>query len=1233
MTQPRTLEDMFEQARLMENDVDRDLFIKAVCDGDASREQQLRQLLMSAQRPSPLDGTLTEVALARSYLTGELTTIQIGQWRLLRVLGSGGMGVVYLAEQREPVYRQAALKMIQLGCQSRQAIWRFEQEQQTLSRLDHPNIARLIEASMLPSGTSWLVMEYVRGQDLLSFCEQFGMTVEQRLHLFLQCCSAIRHAHQQAVIHRDLKPSNIMVSGDQNEAMVKVIDFGVAKVLSQTESLAGRLSPSEGTQSGVMPGTLKYMSPEQARNGDIPVDTRTDVYSLGAVLYVLLTGHEAYGGSGTAGAVEQLELLERIIRDEPVTMSRRVLQEAHGAEASRRELASRLARQLRGDLDAIVQKAMAKELSRRYQSVAQFADDIQRYLNRVPIDARPHSLGYQISRKLVRNKGVCIAVLSVFISLLTGLLIAVNQRNRAESSELSLRSRNYAADLLLASLLQQQGDSTQAIAALERQIPTNNNVDPRGLDWQLLRALSVTDVKLLHREPRSLYFVCPLPGEREIAVCGQDADIVLLDAETGEVRTRIPSGQGEVNGLAVSPNGKLLASAGDDGTIAIWDISTGQEVGKRGKVHQRQCWQVGWSPDGKTLITCGNEMGVQLRSFPELKSLGTVPTLTDLECLSVSHKGLIAIGGEAGTLTVVPVPNMQIGSATQLELQNGFAPSGHFFNTSAVCFSADGSYLAVLSQSSKVQVFDTSEGVLREVMQWEVADRALSVAFSANGQLLAVGLRNGGIEVVNVRSPQSALKLTLFQKPAGGGPLRSVSGGFQDLVESSEPLSTDGTFPGDTRQIVLQMKTADAAGGYAENYRFSRVNPQSSTSGADYFVPEGVSVSGRTVTLMLPREILQAEQQTGGQRNWQAHRDEVISVCFSQDDQSLISVSRDGTICRSRFASWQPISLVRRNVHGVVLPIGDRTAITRHGGEGTNVPPGSYATGLVRPVDQVIRPDDAGWPLKNQFARHFQLTRDRRSLVVICEDERQINSAVHVYDIDRQVLRPVFETPPGDRITALTRDGSRSLLVYEVQRVTAADPGTKQAELYVHDLQANRVLNRAPLNTNGLAEILTSPDQKWCVVDGRPELAVYSVPSLTHKVLPTPRSTRNSLIILPDNQTLIVAFADRMLRRYDLGTGELVQEIPVIGREIEGLAITADGKTLLGCSSDGTLQAWQTNPFLQSMILQLPVSKLRNLSLDPSGNAIWLRDQYDQLFLLDARLDARFLLPSSGAPY
>lgn len=1232
MTQPRTLEDLFEQARLMENDVDRDLFIQAACEGDASREQQLRQLLMSAQRPSPLDETLTEVALAQSYLTGELTTIQIGRWRLLRVLGSGGMGVVYLAEQQEPVYRQAALKMIQLGCQSRQAIWRFEQEQQTLSRLDHPNIARLIEASMLPSGTSWLVMEYVSGQDLLSFCEQFGMTVEQRLYLFLQCCSAIRHAHQRAIIHRDLKPSNIMVSGDQNEPMVKVIDFGVAKVLSQSESLAGRLSPSEGTQSGVMPGTLKYMSPEQARNGEIPVDTRTDVYSLGAVLYVLLTGHEAYGGSGAGGAVEQLELLQRIISDEPVIMSRRVLQETHGAESSRRELASRLARQLRGDLDAIVQKAMAKELTRRYQSVAQLADDIQRYLNRVPIDARPHSLGYQISRKLVRNKGVFIAVLSVFISLLTGLLIAVNQRNRAESSELSLRSRNYAADLLLASLLLQQGDSTQAIAALERQIPADGAPDPRDLDWQLLRAQTVNEVKLLHREPRSLYFVCPLPDRRELAVCGRDADILLLDTETGKVRLRIVSGQGEVNGLAVSPDGKLLASAGDDGTIAIWDISTGQEVGKRGKVHQRQCWQVGWSPDGKTLITCGNEKGVQLRSFPELKSLGTVPTLTDLECLSVSHKGLIAIGGEAGTLTVVPVPNMQIGSATQLELQNGFAPSGHFFNTTAVCFSPDGSYLAVLSQSSKVQVFDTSEGVLREVMQWEVADRALSVAFSANGQLLAVGLRNGGIEVVNIRSPQSDLKLTMFQEPAGGGPLQAVSGGVQDLVDSSEPQSTDGTFPADTRQIVLQMKTSEAATVYAEAYRFSHVDPQSSPAGADFFSPDGVSVSGRTVTLTLPREILLAEQQIGKKRNWQAHRSEVRSVCFADEDQCLISVGGDGTICSSRIASWQPLVLVRRSVHDV-LPVGDRTAITRHGGEGTNVPPGMFATGLIRPVEQAIRPDDGGWPLKSHVARHFQLTRDRRALLVIRDHDLQVNSSVQLYDLDRKDLQPVFETPPGDRITTVEREGSRSLLLYEVRRVAATDPGKKQAELCVHDLQANRVLNRTPLNGNGVAEILTSSDQKWCVVDGRPELSVYSMPSLTHKVLPTPRSTRNSLIILPDNQTLIVAFADRMLRRYDLGTGELVEEIPVIGREIEGLAITRDGSTLLGCSSDGTLQAWQTNPFLQSMILQLPVSKLRSLRLDPSGKAIWLRDQFNQLFLLDARLDDRFLLPSSGAPY
>ena len=1232
MTERRTLESLFEDAQLLTDPSERRRWLQTACDGDADLEQRVWKLLESAERSSILDRNLTEVSLAQSYLTGAPIDATIGVWKLIRVLGHGGMGSVYLAEQSEPVRRRAALKMIQLGRENPESVWRFEQEQRALSKLDHPNIARLIDASILETGTSWLVMEYVDGQNLLSFCTRFGLSLDRKLQLFLQCCSAMQHAHQRTIIHRDLKPSNILVSGSESEAVVKVIDFGVAKILEQTQSLAGGPRLKEGTQSGFMPGTLKYMSPEQARNGEVPVDTRTDVYSLGAVLYVLLTGYEAHGNDTATNASAQIDLVKRIIEDEPLSMSRRILVETARSDSRDREVAVKNSRRLKGDLDAIVQKAMAKELHRRYQSVAELSEDIERHLSNLPIQARPHSLGYQISRRLLRNKGICLTVFSIFVSLVTGLLIAISQRNLAESSELSLRSRNYASDLMLASLLIQEGDSSQATAALERQIPATGESDTRSFDWQMLRSQTVSDVRLLHREKDTLYFICPIPRTNEIAICGRGGDIVLLDSESGRVRARIVSGQGEVNGLALSPDGQLLASAGDDGTIAIWDIESGNEFCARVKVHQRQSWQVGWSPDGKILVSCGNEKGLQLRSFPELRSLGTIPTLTDLECLSISSEGLIAAGGEAGALKVVPMPGAETENSKSLETQTGLAPAGHFFNTAAVCFSPDGRFLAVLSQASRIQVLEVAGSTFREVVRLDVVDRVLSVAFSASGEFLAVGMRNGTIEVFNTGQLQTGLQLSFLNRSKAAGQPRNAAAEFQERVESSVPESVDGNFPSGVETIQLRMKSDAFASPNGEDYRFSQLATQRSPETLGYFEPEEVSVSGRTVTLTLPRDVVFAEQNVRAKRIWQAHSSEVRSLCFAADDQSIHSTGGDGTVCLSQISNLQPIVLVKRNVHGME-PLRDDTVLAKFGSSGTNGLPNILTADLIRYGNDSIRSGDMDWPLTGVVARIFMVTADRRNLFVVVENASRRNSMVQSFNVENQKLSPLFETLPGDTVTGLAREGRSDLLVYEVQSTDEADPGKKRSALCIHDLQANRLLKRSPISANGVSDLLISPDHNWCVIDGRPELSVFSLPDLNSKVLVTPRATRNSMMILPDCRTLIVAFADRMLRLYDLTTGQMLQEVPVIGREIEGLALSQDGRTVVGCSIDGTLQCWSTKPFLQTLLLQLPISKLRYLKLDLTGDAIWLQDQYGQLYRMETRLDERFQRPSQGPHY
>ena len=367
--------------------------------------------------------------------TGPASTVVIGPYHLLERIGQGGMGEVWLAEQKHPVRRRVALKLIKAGMNTREIVTRFESERQALALMDHPAIAKVFDAGSTPQGMPYVVMEYVAGVPITEYCDKHRLAMNERLELFVQVCSGVQHAHQKAIIHRDLKPSNILVTQVDGKPVPKIIDFGVAKAISQRLT-----AETMFTHAGALIGTPEYMSPEQANSGSEDIDTRSDVYSLGVVLYELLVGALPLDLTEIRDQAF-FELLRRIREEDaprPSTKLRTSSQHSSVAARNRGTEPAELDEQLKGDLDSIALKALEKERSRRYSSPSDLAGDIERYLHNEPVLAVPPSLAYR-SGKFVRRHRlavaasaiVALAVFGLIASLVIGSARVARERDRA----------------------------------------------------------------------------------------------------------------------------------------------------------------------------------------------------------------------------------------------------------------------------------------------------------------------------------------------------------------------------------------------------------------------------------------------------------------------------------------------------------------------------------------------------------------------------------------------------------------------------------------------------------------------------------------------------------------------------------------------------------------------------------------------------------------------------------
>ena len=465
-------------------------YLEKACGADGDLRRRLDDLLGAAERVGDFmqQPAVPEPAVAFRPPPTEKAGDMIGRYKLLEQIGEGGCGVVYMAEQQEPVRRRVALKVIKLGMDTKQVIARFEAERQALALMDHPNIARVLDAGATETGRPYFVMELVRGIKITEYCDQENLSTEQRLDLFIRVCQAVQHAHQKGIIHRDLKPSNILVADHDGVAVPKVIDFGVAKATTDQRLTDKTLF----TAFEQFIGTPAYMSPEQARLSGLDIDTRTDIYSLGVLLYELLTGKTPLDQKELLAS--GLDEMRRTIREkEPVRPSTRLSTMLEGELTTtakhRRTEVPRLIHQVRGDLDWIVMKCLEKERARRYETANGLAMDVQRFLADEPVVARPPSKLYRFQKLARRNELAFGAAAAVFLALAAGLALS----NWFFLREKAARLRAVAAE-------REQTLSRQRAEASEKKAQAINEFLTRDLLFQATPEQNAREKKVTMEE-------------------------------------------------------------------------------------------------------------------------------------------------------------------------------------------------------------------------------------------------------------------------------------------------------------------------------------------------------------------------------------------------------------------------------------------------------------------------------------------------------------------------------------------------------------------------------------------------------------------------------------------------------------------------------------------------------------------------------------------------------------